>query len=562
MFILRKIRKKLMKKSFLFGCPCFLLLVFACCFSEVIAADSPDQLDTALSRELSNYPEELTGSAWSGAGMKCQGQWLSTVYNGLGIHPLWVTEDGPTEQGRLIFAVLGNAEADGLNANDYGVGSITPLWQSRDVSQLARLDLNLTLGLLTFIYDMREGRLAPRLQNPKLFDQAGCVIFDPLTSLTKARNASDITAYLESLAPRHNHYRVLKEQLKRYREIARLGGWPHVKPGKTLYPDESDARIPDIRKLLAVTGDFKPTAKLNHDLYDGELEHAVKLFQARHGLKVDGIIGKNTIAAFDVPVGKRIQQIIVNMERWRWTERDLGAKYVLIDIAGFELQAVVNDVVQLEMRVIVGKQLHETPVFSDSIKYIDFNPFWNITPAIARNEMLGELRKDSSYLESKHIRLFSNWQADGVELAPREIDWNQISRSQISRYKLRQDPGPWNALGVVKFVFPNKYSVYMHDTPGHDLFEQPSRAFSHGCIRLSKPRQLAEFLLGDNDGNWTPEMIEETIDTNTRKVVRLKHPVPVHIVYQTVWVDKEGAIHFNKDLYDRDQQLIRALFRE
>ncbi len=551
-----------MRKCVLFVCSCLLPLLFACCFSEASVADFSDQLDTALSRELNTYPEKLIGSAWSGAGMKCQGQWLATVYNGLGIHPLWVTEDGPTEQGRHIFDVLGNAEADGLNTGDYGVDSITSLWQGRTASQLAMLDLNLSLGLLTFIYDMREGRLAPRLQNPKLFDQAGCVIFDPLTSLSRARNADDITGYLTGLAPSHHHYRVLKEQLKKYREISLLGGWPHINSGKTLHPDKTDERVPDIRKLLTVTGDFQPTGNLNQAFYDNELEHAVKIFQARHGLTVDGIIGKNTVAAFNIPVEKRIQQILINMERWRWTERDLGIKYVLIDIAGFELQAVVNDVVQLEMRVIVGKQLHETPVFSDSIKYIDFNPFWNITPAIARNEMLAELRKDSSYLESKHIRLFSNWQADGVELAPREIDWTQVSRKQISRYKLRQDPGPWNALGVVKFVFPNKYSVYMHDTPGHDLFEQPNRAFSHGCIRLSKPKQLAEFLLGDTDGNWTPEMIEETIDANTRKVVRLKHVVPVHIVYQTVWGDKEGAIHFNKDLYDRDQQLIQALFGE
>jgi len=461
MLILRKIRKKLVEKSFLFICISFLLLAFSFCSSETLAVGFPEQLHTALSMELNNYPEELIGPAWSDAGMKCQDQWLATVYNGLGIHPLWVTEKGPTEQGKHIFAVLSNAEADGLNGSDYGVNRIASLWQSRTASQLVRLDLNLTLGLLTFIYDMREGRLAPKLKNPKLFDQAGCVIFDPLAALSEARKSGDIAAYLTNLAPGHHHYRALREQLKKYRDISGLGGWPHIGTDKTLHPDKSDVRVPDIRKLLTITGDVEPVGIINNDLYDNELEHAVKRFQDRHGLKVDGIIGKNTLAALNVPVEKRIQQILINMERWRWTERELGAKYVFIDIAGFELQGVVDDVVQLEMRVIVGKQHHETPVFSDSIKYLDFNPFWNITPAIARNEMLAELRKDSNYLESKHIRLFSNWQADGVELDSQNIDWNQVSRKQISRYKLRQEPGPWNALGVVKFVFPNKYSVYM-----------------------------------------------------------------------------------------------------
>lgn len=563
MLIQRKIREKLVEKSFLFVWLCFLLPVLSCSSRVAFAVDAPNQLDTALSRELKTSSDKSTEFfTWADTGMMCQGQWLVTVYNGLGIHPLWVTENGPTEQARQLLAILRNAETEGLNASDYGVNSIVSLWLDRTPSQLARLDLNMSLGLLTFIYDMREGRLAPRLQNSKLFDQAGCVIFDPLASLSKARDAIDITAYLASLAPRHHHYRVLKEQLKSYREISRMGGWPHIESGKTIHPGTSDVKVADIRKLLIITGDLEATTEIHSNVYDEELEHGVKTFQDRHGLEVDGVIGKNTFAALGVSVEKRIQQILINMERWRWTERDLGTKYVLIDIAGFQLHAVVDDVVMLQMRVIVGKQHHETPVFSDSIKYLDFNPFWNITPDIAKNEMLEELRKDSNYLESKHIRLFSNWQADGVELDPHDIDWNEVSKKQIGRYKLRQDPGPWNALGVVKFVFPNKYSVYMHDTPGRDLFKQPTRAFSHGCIRLSKPKQLAGFLLGDTDATWTPERIEETISTNTRKVVRLKRAVPVHIVYQTAWGDKEGRIHFNKDLYGRDQQLTQALFGE
>ncbi len=192
--------------------------------------------------------------------------------------------------------------------------------------------------------------------------------------------------------------------------------------------------------------------------------------------------------------------------------------------------------------------------------YIEFNPFWNITSSIARNEMLPELRKNKHYLETKHIRLFSNWQSDGKELAPETINWDEVSRRQISRYKLRQDPGPWNALGVVKFVFPNKYSVYLHDTPGQELFKEENRAFSHGCIRLNKPRKLAEFLLSFNNAGWTDEVINQVIEKKKRRVVRLVEPVPIHLVYQTAWVNKNGTLHFSRDIYGRDKKLVEALF--
>ncbi len=562
MLILLRIFKKLGAKNGIVVCAVVLLQVFVLDSTAVFASISPEKINAALSQELNKYPEELVGLDWYGAGMKCQDQWLLAVYLELGIQPLWVNGNGPTDQAEQIFAALKGVYADGLNPDDYGVHRIASEWRSQTAAQLARLDIDLTLGLLAFIYDMREGRLAPRLENAKLFDQAGCVIFNPVASISDARNASDMASYLAGFAPAHRHYRVLKEQLKKYRNIAEQGGWPLVGLGKTIHLGESDSRVAAIRRLLTITGDLKSVSEMNQVLYGEELEQAVKVFQDRHGLEMDGVIGKKTIDAFDVSVAKRIQQILINMERWRWTERDLGFKYVLVDIAGFGLQGVVDDSVQLELRVIVGKQHHETPVFSDVIKYTDFNPFWNITPDIASNEMLEKLRKDSNYLDTKHIRLFSSWQADAVELVPQSIDWSQVSEKQIRRYKLRQDPGPWNALGVVKFVFPNKYNVYIHDTPARDLFDKTDRAFSHGCIRVREPKQLAEFLLADNDVRWTQEMIGEVIDTAERKVVRLQQLIPVHLVYQTAWVDKNGAMHFSKDLYGRDQQLVHALFAE
>ena len=528
--------------------------------AAVSGAVSKDELNCALSDELTAYPEELFGLDWCEIGHSHKEQWLTAVYSGPDIHSIWVGVDGPTEQAKHIFTALKNGDAEGLNSQDYGVERIASLWDKRTAADLAKLDVFLTLGLLGYVHDMEKGRLTPKVKNPRLFDRAGGEGFDPLAVVFQARMSTNMADYLGGLAPGHRHYQALKRELKRYRKIAAQGGWPEVSTGNLLHPGDVDPRIPVVRQVLVITGDLKDSVNLSQELYDDLLVEAVRSFQERHGLTVDGLIGPRTTRALRVPVEKRIEQILLNMERWRWTEHELGAKYVLIDIAGFNLQGVIDDQILLEMRVIVGKRHHQTPVFSDTIKYVEFHPFWNVTPSIARNEMLPELRKDSSYLADKHIRVFSSWQSDATELNPLNIDWSKVSRKEISRYKLRQDPGPWNALGVVKFVFPNKYSVYLHDTPVQSLFEEAARAFSHGCIRLNKPIELAHFLLLGSHSRLNRDSLQQVIDTKERKIIRLQEKVPVHLVYQTVWVDKNEALHFSRDLYGRDQQLGDALF--
>ena len=256
------------------------------------------------------------------------------------------------------------------------------------------------------------------------------------------------------------------------------------------------------------------------------------------------MIGPKTLAVMNVAVDQRIDQLKLNLERWRWHDKELGDTYVLVNIAGFDLKAVRDNRLELEIPVIVGQLHHETPVFSDRIRYAEFNPFWNLTPHIARTETLSHLRKDPNYLAEKHIRLFSSWSSDAVELDPRSIDWQSVTPRAMNRYKLRQDPGVWNALGIVKFVFPNKYSVYLHDTPNHDLFSATNRAFSHGCIRLSDPAALAVFLLDAQNDPWDRARVDTMVKGGKRTIVSLPEKVPVHLTYMTAWHDEDGAAAF------------------
>lgn len=488
-------------------------------------------------------------------------RWLAVIYGQTGLQPLWVTKDGPGEKAETLFSVLKSSEEDGLVPEQYNVHRITSLWNGRTPAELIDLDTLLTLSFIMYAHDAQDGRVHSERSNPLLIKSAEAPAFDGLALVETALSSPDLKQFLTTLLPQHRYYKNLRAALPHYRNLAAIGGWPPVAPGKSIHPGGQDARIPAIGKRLSVEG-FLLSATTNTPVYDAALVQAVSQFQLRHGLTDDGVIGKATIAAMNISVEEKIKKIILNLERWRWETHDLGKKYVLVDVAGFTLDVIVDDAVIQEMDVIVGTQEHETPLFTDQIRYIDFNPYWNVPPSIARTEMLLELRKNPHYLGSNHIRLFSDWTSEGREINPLSINWNQVSPRQIDQFKLRQDPGKWNALGSIKFVFPNSYNVYMHDTPAQSLFQRSKRAFSHGCIRLSKPLQLAEFLLGGIEKGWPPERIDKVITTGKRTIVQLPTPLPVHITYQTVKSDQNGKISFYTDIYDRDRQLEEILFKE
>ena len=351
-------------------------------------------------------------------------------------------------------------------------------------------------------------------------------------------------------------YRALESMLERYLLLRDAGGWPAFSAaGSTLGTGDASTEIPALRDILWRTSDLAENAR-GSTLYDGELQRAVQRFQQRHGLATDGIVGPRTRQALSVDVDARIKQLRLNLERSRRLPRDLGERYIWINTAAFELDVHEGDRVALSMRVIVGKEKQQTPAFTESMRYLVVNPYWHVPTKLAKRDLIPALLRNPDYFTQRGIRVLSGWRADATELDPLAIDWREYSGDRYLPYKLRQDPGPSNPLGRIKFMLPNRYSVYLHDTPGKHLFERPVRALSSGCVRLEKPLELARYVMGtEGSGGISREQLEAIIGTGHNQTVSLPEPIPVYLVYQTAWVDTDGNAQFRHDVYGRDPAL-------
>jgi murein L,D-transpeptidase YcbB/YkuD len=333
--------------------------------------------------------------------------------------------------------------------------------------------------------------------------------------------------------PIFRQYGLLKKYLQRYTSIQQQQPWIPITPGKKSYlKGDSGSVIKEIKRRLYLLGDLLSEDSTN--IVDDALSSAIKKFQHRMGLIPDGEVGKTFLAELNVPLEKRIRQIMVNMERSRWLPDTVQGEYLAINIPEFKLHLYRDDSLLWDMRVVVGKAIHKTVIFSGTLKHIVFSPYWNVPPGILKKEVLPGIQKDKTYLKRHHM------------------EWNGNN--------VRQVPGPWNSLGGVKFLFPNSYNIYLHDTPSKDLFDRNSRAFSHGCIRLAEPAKLAAWLLRD-DPSWTPEKIHQAMHAGKEKWVNLNYHFRVFIVYFTAWVDRQGDLNFRKDVYDRDGRLEKMLTR-
>ena len=396
--------------------------------------------------------------------------------------------------------------------------------------------------------------------NPETFDpewHARRKVADLAEKLQDALTSGSVEKTLHSFLPQQPGYEALKEALTHYKDLVPGEGWVRVSDGSKLQKGERNERVALVRKRLLGTGQ---TAHLNSDeevLFDEALEQAVRQFQELHGLETDGVIGSATLAAMNVPLEDRIRQIELNLERWRWLPQDLGTRYILVNIPQFALTVIEKSGPVMSMKVIVGKKYRRTPVFSDRMTYLVLSPFWNVPPSIALKDKLPIIRKDPEYLTREHFRVFQGWGAEAQEIDPLTIDWSKLTPDKFP-YRFRQDPGPGNALGPVKFMFPNKFNVYLHGTSLPELFKKNVRTLSSGCIRIEKPLDLAVYLFQD-DPDWTQQAILAVIEKHEEQTLQLKNPLPVHLQYWTAWVDDNKQVNFREDIYGRDKLLNEAL---
>jgi len=477
-------------------------------------------------------------------------------YERRGYAPVFVGDAGVNPKGKALVEALKACAIDGLTPADYKADELAAKLGVNDITGLADLEIQLAKALIAYGHDLSAGRLKPHKVNRELYiypEGPG-----PAQLLRGADVAQDLTGYLDDLAPASPNYARLKQKLAVFRKTVAQGGWIEVPSGDTLKPGMRQKRVRVLRQRLLQSGHLQAQnnpvdLETDGDLFDAALSEAVKVFQFRHGLTRDGAVGPNTLKALNVSARDRVKTMELNMERRRWMDDDLGEKYVFVNLADFWLKVVDGRHTIHTAPVVVGKTFHRTPVFSKEMKYIVFNPFWNVPRSIAVNEYLPKLRRDPGALLKQNIKLISN---SGV-IDPYSVDWNALSSNRFP-YRLRQDSGKRNALGLVKFLFPNKHNVYIHDTPSKSLFSRTVRSFSHGCIRVKNPHDLAVILL-KNQANWSEAKIKSSIASGKRRIVRLENPIPVHITYLTSWVNKDGTVYFRNDIYGRDKRLAKAL---
>jgi murein L,D-transpeptidase YcbB/YkuD len=488
---------------------------------------------------------------------------LQNLYESRGFNPMWIAGSGPSVLADSLLAYVRTVGREGLRPSDYhlaaaerglaaarlGASTGTP-----DVAQLVDLELLLTDAYLLCASHSLAGRLNPETIDPEWFAARRGADFARIAD--QAVSSGRVRTSLAELLPRQPGYASLREALARYRGVAENGGWPEVPAGQTTKPGESGSRVADLRTRLEATGDVDATAGAR-DSFDVALEAAVRRFQERHGLEIDGVVGRTTLAALNVSAADRADQIAVNMERWRWLPESMGPTHVLINIAAFSLEAARADTPSLRMKVIVGRTYRRTPVFSDRITYMVLNPSWEVPDRIAVADVLIEARKDSTYFQRMNMRVLRGWGDSEVEVDPSAVDWSSVPTRPFP-FRFRQNPGPANALGTVKFMFPNKFNVYLHDTPARGLFAKAERAFSSGCIRVEKPLDLAEFLM-HGDARWSRDRISSAMVRGSEQTVLLPEPVPIHVTYSTAWVDDAGEVQFRSDIYERDAPVRAAL---
>jgi murein L,D-transpeptidase YcbB/YkuD len=530
--------------------------------SRQAGGQSPDRKQEILDQteEIQQHIKAAVDQIKRSRELKIGSAWLAEVsiipvfYERRQFRPAWIS---PAKIGDLMQAI-DNVSEDGLLPDDYHRKSLQTLTEQisaqspPDPQLLAMRDLLLTDALVLLGYHLQNGKVDPVRLDPNWNMSAKIGGRAPVPLIQETIDSGSIYQFISDLRPRDEYYNHLKAALAQYRSIHDGGGWQPLPKGRTLKKGMEDKRVDMLRRRLTASGDLVSTPDGSTNIFDEDLEKAVKHFQSRRGLKPDGIVGRNTIKSLNAPVNAIIDQIRVNMERVRWVMGEDLDEFIFVNIPGFRLYYVRDEKIKWSTRAQVGQPFRQTPVFKAKMTYLEFNPTWTIPPTILARDILPAVKRDPDYLKKRNIRIINN---KGKEIDSNSINWSDYSGKNFP-YQLRQEPGPDNALGRVKFMFPNKHAVYLHDTPGKNLFEPESRAFSSGCIRIENPFELAQLLLGKG---WDKDRIQQIVKSKKTRRVKLTRPVPVILFYLTALPDMDGEFYALKDIYDRDQAVLEEL---
>lgn len=472
-----------------------------------------------------------------------------------GFNPLW--NQAATNQ--LLNSINEAVTLDGLREDDYmlpGFKSLVNGLQLNSLSAKQRVDYELVLteSFLRLSYHLRFGKVNPVSLDSNWNYGRRLDFKDPLVALSFSIIEQNISSILNQQRPTHLYYHKLRQLLGRYRKLAAEGGWKKINNGPAIKPGYRGTRVSQVKARLKITGDFfESTERKSTSLsYSEDVQQAIIGFQKRQGLDADGKVGKNTIRALNRSVNDRIEQIRVNLERLRWIMHEVEDDFLLVDIPGFEIILVQNGQKQWQGKIQVGEAFSATPVFKGTLEYLEFNPTWTIPPSIIEKKILPRLKNDPGYLDKKGYFLLD---FSGNKIDPQSIDWKTIKGFP---YMVRQPAGNNNALGLVKFIFPNPHFVFLHDTNHKELFSRNSRTFSAGCIRVEKPFELSEYLLKTTKG-WERKDIAQLITSGETKRVHPKDNISVLITYTTVGIDEQGQARFKPDVYNRDNTVLEAL---
>ena len=479
---------------------------------------------------------------------------LSRFYSQRRYQPVWYNDAGLSARAQTWLDTIKVADTHGLDPYDYHLGFFQRHHNDQPTSLRVWMELLMTKALMLYIEHMQVGRLTPKDMDLDWHIKKAPV--DILMWLQHILDAEDFQQALNSLQPPHAGYRRLHAALVKYLALQAAGGWPTIPDGPVLQTGDSDQQVILLRQRLRAEGDLVIDPLQGKFLFDETVKEAVEHFQVRYGIDIDGVVGPETRAAMNIPIEERIQQMQLNLERWRWLPRDLGERYLLVNTAGYELAAYEHNKLLFITRVIAGTPERSTPAVAGPLKTIIFNPYWYIPQTIALNDILPVQQRHPDYLKTMGIRVFKNSQAALTEVPAEQIDWTQVNEDNFA-YQLRQDPGPKNSLGRIKFKFSNDFALYLHDTPKKRLFDRETRAFSSGCIRVQGAIDLADYLL-QNNKDWTKQKIREIIDSEETVVVDLQTPITLYLVYWTAWVGSDDHVYFRKDIYGWDQSQLRC----